>query len=149
MEPKNVTFLVSLAFMMAGSTQFPLFFLTLYWRKLTASGAVAGMITGLLASLWLVLPGGTELENPGILAIPLCFAAAVIGTWLTRRPEEEQRSTGSCYGYMRESIPGKAGIVGMEEVTILLLQRIALLLLCAFLLTRIPSFRSLLDGRST
>ncbi len=33
----------------------------------------------------------------------------------------------------------------MQEVTILLLQRIALLLLCAFLLTRIPSFRSLLD----
>lgn len=33
----------------------------------------------------------------------------------------------------------------MEELTILLLQRIALLLLCAFLLTRIPSFRYLLD----
>ena len=91
MEPKNVTFLVSLAFMMAGSTQFPLLLLTLYWRKFTAFGAVAGMIAGLLASLWLVLPGGTKLENPGILAIPLGFAAAVIGTWLTRRPEEERR----------------------------------------------------------
>lgn len=33
----------------------------------------------------------------------------------------------------------------MQELTILLLQRIALLLLCAFLLTRIPSFRYLLD----
>src|SRR5690606_1272934 len=43
MEPKNVTFLVSLAFMMAGSTQFPLLLLTLYWRKFTAFGAVAGM----------------------------------------------------------------------------------------------------------
>jgi cation/acetate symporter len=49
------------------------------------------MLAGLLASLWFVLPGGTELKNPGILAIPLGFAAAVIGTWLTRRPEEERR----------------------------------------------------------
>src|SRR5690606_39695730 len=60
MEPKNVTFLVSLAFMMAGSTQFPLLLLTLYWRKFTAFGAVAGMIAGRLASLWLVLAGGPD-----------------------------------------------------------------------------------------
>jgi cation/acetate symporter len=77
--------------MMAGSTQFPLLLLTLYWRKFTAFGAVAGMLAGLLASLWFVLPGGTKLENPGILAIPFGFAAAVLGTWLTRRPEEERR----------------------------------------------------------
>jgi cation/acetate symporter len=97
----NVTFLVSLTFVVAASTNLPLLLFTLYWRRFNITGAITGVMTGLIVSLLFVLLGpnimftnddstisGTifSLYNPGIIAIPCGFLGAVIGTLVSREP---------------------------------------------------------------
>lgn len=90
---QNVAFLVGLAFAVAASANLPTILLSLYWRRFSTAGAVAGILTGLGACLLLVAAGPAvlgpkgiwlhrlhplfPLENPGIVSIPLGFAAAV------------------------------------------------------------------------
>jgi cation/acetate symporter len=110
----NVAFLVALAFAVAASANLPVIVFSLFWRRFNTSGAVAGLASGLVASLVLIAigpsimkvdPVGTAasarhliqhapifpLENPGILSIPLGFVGAVIGTFLRREPQAEAR----------------------------------------------------------
>ena len=100
----NVAFLVALAFAVAASANLPAMLLTIYWRRFNATGAVIGMVTGLLSALILVAlspnvwdpePGKAiligqplfHLKNPGIYSIPIGFIAAVIGTLLGPKPD--------------------------------------------------------------
>jgi len=108
----NVAFLVALAFAVAASANLPVIVLSIFWRRFNTTGAVAGLAVGLLASLGLILVGPSlmavdpptvtgaarhliqakawfPLENPAILSVPLGFAAAILGTLLTREPESE------------------------------------------------------------
>jgi cation/acetate symporter len=96
----NVAFLVALAFAVAASANLPVIVLSLFWRRFNTSGAVAGLGTGLAASLVLILVSpsilGAEralfpLENPGILSIPLGFFGAVLGTLISREPLAEKK----------------------------------------------------------
>ena len=95
----NVAFLVGLAFAVAASANLPVIVLSLFWRRFTTAGAVAGLATGLASSIVLILLSPSvmradaifPLENPGILSIPLGFAGAWIGTLLGREPEAEAR----------------------------------------------------------
>jgi cation/acetate symporter len=97
----NVAFLVGLAFAVAASANLPVILLSIFWRRFTTGGAVAGLATGLLGSLALIIIGpsimGTDgahliagrplfpLENPGIVSIPLGFLGAVAGTLASPR----------------------------------------------------------------
>ena len=110
----NVAFLVALAFAVAASANLPVIVLSIFWRRFTTVGAVAGLAVGLLASLFLIIVSpsfmaidpptvtGTArhliqakawfpLENPGIVSVPLGFLAAIIGTWLTKEPSAEAK----------------------------------------------------------
>ena len=110
----NVAFLVALAFAVAASANLPVIVLSLFWKRFNTTGAVAGLATGLLASLVLIAispsimkvdPPGVvgaarhliqrppifPLENPGILSIPLGFLGAILGTLLRREPAAEAR----------------------------------------------------------
>ena len=110
----NVAFLVALAFAVAASANLPVIVLSLFWKRFNTTGAVAGLATGLLASIILIMispsimkvdPEGTAaaahhliqrpaifpLENPGILSIPLGFLGAILGTLLRREPQAEAR----------------------------------------------------------
>jgi cation/acetate symporter len=96
----NVAFLVALAFAVAASANLPVIVLSLFWRRFNTAGAVAGLGTGLVASLLLILIGPSimganralfPLENPGILSIPLGFIGAVLGTLVTREPAAESK----------------------------------------------------------
>ena len=103
----NVAFLVALAFAVAASANLPVIVLSIFWRRFNTAGAVAGLATGLFASIGLILVSpslmaidpptvtGTArhliqakawfpLENPGILSIPLGFLGAMAGTLLSR-----------------------------------------------------------------
>src|SRR5467141_608572 len=103
----NVAFLVALAFAVAASANLPVIVFSLFWRRFNTKGAVAGLGTGLLASIVLILlspsmmtidpPTVTgaarhliqaapifPLENPGIISIPLGFLGAFVGTMLGR-----------------------------------------------------------------
>jgi cation/acetate symporter len=110
----NVAFLVGLAFAVAASANLPVIVLSLFWKRFNTKGAVAGLGTGLAASIILILISpsimtvdppsvvGTArhliqrapifpLENPGIISIPLGFLGAIIGTLMGREPEAESR----------------------------------------------------------
>ncbi|CCI83068.1 solute symporter family protein [Corynebacterium otitidis] len=102
----NVAFLVALAFCVAGAANLPTILFSLYWRRFTTTGAVASMSVGTAVTVLLIvfspLVSGSEdslfpgvdfaffpLENPGIVAIPVGFAAAIIGTLVG--PKEDFR----------------------------------------------------------
>lgn len=107
----NVAFLVGLAFAVAASANLPVILMSIFWRRFTTQGAVAGLATGLLSSLALIVISPSimgidaptvaaaarhliqakaifPLENPGIVSIPLGFLGAIIGT-LTSRVSED------------------------------------------------------------
>ena len=97
----NVAFLVALAFAVAASANLPVIVLSLFWRRFNTRGAVAGLATGLLSSLILILLSPSimkgdavfPLENPGIVSIPLGFLGAAIGALTGREPEAEAKFT--------------------------------------------------------
>ncbi|WP_046468505.1 solute symporter family protein [Allosalinactinospora lopnorensis] len=101
----NVAFLVGLAFSVAAAANLPVIVFSLFWRRFNASGVEWGVYGGLGASLLLMLfspvmsgkvhPETGEnlsllpewvdiqlfpLEHPGLVAIPIGFLCAVIGT---------------------------------------------------------------------
>lgn len=103
LESINVTFLVSMTFIVAASSNFPVLLLTIYWKKFNKTGVITGMLSGLIASLILLVlgphimhPDGglitreaiIPLYNPGIIAIPIGFLGAYLGTIFT--PEQSQ-----------------------------------------------------------
>src|SRR5882672_12894680 len=96
----NVAFLVALAFAVAASANLPVIVFSIFWRRFNTTGAVAGLGTGLAASLALILISPSimgparalfPLENPGIVSIPIGFLGAVLGTLLTREPSAERK----------------------------------------------------------
>jgi cation/acetate symporter len=97
----NVAFLVALAFAVAASANLPVIVLSLFWRRFNTKGAVAGLATGLISSLVLILLSPSvmktgaifPLENPGIISIPLGFLGAAVGAMLGREPRAEEKFT--------------------------------------------------------
>ncbi|SFO48574.1 cation/acetate symporter [Pseudonocardia ammonioxydans] len=90
----NVAFLVGLALSVAAGANFPALLLALTWRRFTTTGAIAGIVAGLVTSVVCILlgpsvwPGGAEsapypIEYPTLLAIPIGFLACWIGTVLS------------------------------------------------------------------
>jgi len=58
-EQQNVAYMVALAFAVAASVNFPVLFLSMYWRRLTPRGAVVGGGIGLLTAVTLMILGPT------------------------------------------------------------------------------------------
>ena len=95
----NVAYLVGLAFAVAASANLPAIVFSVFWKRFNTAGAIGSLVTGLLASIILILisPVGMlskpifPLENPGIVSIPLGFLGAILGTLLTREPEAEAK----------------------------------------------------------
>ena len=91
----GVAHTVGLAFAVAASTFCPLLVLGIWWRRLTPTGALAGLVAGGLgagsaAVLHLVgvdLGGwpGVLLEQPAAWSVPLAFTVMVVGSLLTAR----------------------------------------------------------------
>ncbi|HET7173906.1 MAG TPA: cation acetate symporter [Nocardioidaceae bacterium] len=85
---------VELAFAVAASTFCPLLLLGIWWRGLTAAGAVVGMAVGgctsgaavLVTMFGLSVPGwpGVLLSQPAACTVPLAFAIMVGASLLTR-----------------------------------------------------------------
>jgi cation/acetate symporter len=56
-EQQNIAFVVGLAFAIAASANFPILFLSMYWKNLTTRGAVIGGSLGLATAVILVILG--------------------------------------------------------------------------------------------
>jgi cation/acetate symporter len=93
----NVAFLVGLAFAVAASANVPVILLALWWRRFSRSGAMAGMLCGLISSFALIAMSPVfmgsraifPLENPGIISIPFGLLGAILGTLLVPDRESE------------------------------------------------------------
>src|SRR5262245_58018138 len=58
-QGQNVAFMVSLAFAIAASTNFPALVLSIFWARCTTAGAVASMVVGTVATLLLIAASPT------------------------------------------------------------------------------------------
>jgi cation/acetate symporter len=110
-EGLNVSFMVGLAFAVAASANFPALLLALTWRRFNTTGAVTGVLFGVISSVALVIISPTvwpgpdsegglfswyDLANPGIISIPLGFFGCWLGTMLSRE-ETAERSFDELY----------------------------------------------------
>ena len=102
-EKQNIAFMVGLAFAIAASANFPVLFLSMYWRGLTTKGAFRGGLLGLLTAIVLVILGPTVwvsvLGNPEPIfpyKYPALFSMTVafLGIWffstIDNSPEAEE-----------------------------------------------------------
>ncbi len=114
--PALIGELVALAFALAGSVLFPMFFLGLWWENTNRKGALAGMTTGLL--IWTVavfnsiipetvgfvgdLAGENNVFVPfldtwvpaigsALVAVPIVFAVTIIVSYVTEEPPLETK----------------------------------------------------------
>ncbi|KAA8735587.1 cation/acetate symporter ActP [Acinetobacter qingfengensis] len=94
---QNVAYMISLAFSIACSSTFPVLILSIYWKKLTSIGAVAGGGIGLLSSLlftimgpsiWVKVFGFSQalfpIDPPAIVTVPLAFIVCIVVSLLTQ-----------------------------------------------------------------
>ncbi len=58
-EKQNIAFMVGLAFSIAASCNFPVLFLSMYWKNLTTRGAMVGGWLGLITAVTLMILGPT------------------------------------------------------------------------------------------
>jgi cation/acetate symporter len=101
----NVSFMVGLAFAVAASANFPALLMALTWRRFNTTGAVTGVLFGVVSSIFLVIispkvwPGADSegglfswwtLANPGIVSIPLGFVGCWLGTMLSHERGNER-----------------------------------------------------------
>ena len=104
---QNVAYMVSLAFAVAASANFPVLVLAMYWRGLTTAGALAGGIVGLVSALGLTIIGPAiwvktlgysvpifPYDPPAILTVPLAFVVAWVVSLLTSRTVASEQPKG-------------------------------------------------------
>jgi cation/acetate symporter len=101
---QNVAYMVGLAFAIAASANFPALTLSIFWRRLTTTGAQASMLVGTFTSLILIYLSPTiqmdilgrasapfPLRNPGLISLPLSFAVAILVSLARSEKTAEER----------------------------------------------------------
>lgn len=90
---ENVAWLVALAFGIAASAIFPVMLCNLWWRRFTRQGAIAGMASGLLVSVFFIVLllcdvktflGLSTAGGPGVFGVTVSFVVLVVVTLLTK-----------------------------------------------------------------
>jgi len=98
----NVSFLVGLAFAVAASANLPSIIMILFWKKTTAKGIAASIVTGMVAAIGIIMFSPSmydkfgldpatapfPLDNPGIVSIPLSFLVLVVVSLFTQKKEQ-------------------------------------------------------------
>jgi cation/acetate symporter len=102
-EGMNVSFLVGWAFAVAASANLPAIVMVLFWKRTTKEGVIAGVITGLVSSMALILlsqetfksvyhlvnvTAPVQLSNPAIISVPLSFVALIVVTLLSPKRQK-------------------------------------------------------------
>jgi cation/acetate symporter len=106
-KPADIVFLVSAAFSIAASALFPALVLGVFWKRATATGAVMGMASGLLLTVYYMVRNeswmreifrismpidlwfGIQPISAGVFGVGIGFAVIVVASLLTR-PAGEQ-----------------------------------------------------------
>ena len=132
----NVAFLVALAFAVAASANVPVILLTIFWKRFNTTGAVVGMLTGLISAVVLValspnvLTGATPAEgvtplisvdpifpltNPALISVPLGFLGCFLGTILGGKSADREIREGRQVSYDQIYVRSQTGISNIEK----------------------------------
>ncbi|MDS4053853.1 sodium:solute symporter family protein [Accumulibacter sp.] len=107
-KPATILFMVAWAFSLAGSAFFPALILGIFWRRATSSGAVSGMVVGLLVTIyymvrvhfdaipWLGIHGigmepwlGIQSTAAGVWGVAVGFLTIIVVSLFGRPPSQE------------------------------------------------------------
>lgn len=118
-EKQNIAFMVGLAFAIAASANFPILFLSMFWRKLTTKGAVWGGSLGLLTAIVLVvlskavwvdvLGNKTAIYaygNPALFSMSVAF----IGIWIISLMDNSESAEQERAAFDHQYIRSQTGI---------------------------------------
>jgi cation/acetate symporter len=119
----NITILVVLTFAVAASANVPVILLTLFWKRFNTTGAIIGMLVGIVVSVGLVLIGPNvmgegalfPLGNPAIVSVPIGFLACYLGTVLSGSRAQREREQGTQVSYDEIYVQSNTGITNIEE----------------------------------
>ncbi|MBS0225551.1 MAG: cation acetate symporter [Proteobacteria bacterium] len=120
-EKQNVAFMVSLAFAIAASANFPVLILSLLWRNCTTRGAVIGGTLGLVTSLVLTLlspsvweatlgyPKGSApfpYTSPALFSMTIAF----VGIWLLSITDKSANARRERADYEAQEVRAETGL---------------------------------------
>jgi cation/acetate symporter len=102
-ESQNIAFLSGLVLAIAASVNFPVLFLSMFWKGLTTRGAVMGSLTGLVSAIVLLILSPVvwvsvmhneqaifPYSNPALFSMSLAFFSAWLFSVTDRSPRAAQ-----------------------------------------------------------
>lgn len=124
-EKQNIAFMVSLAFAIAASANFPVLFLSILWKGMTTRGAVIGGFLGLISSVvltvlspsvWEATLGNPKGSAPFPYTSPALFSMtlAFLGIWLFSVTDKSRRAAIDKAGYLAQEVRSETGIGASE-----------------------------------
>ncbi len=120
-EKQNVAFMVSLAFAIAASANFPVLFMSVLWKDCTTRGAVIGGFLGLISSVLLTVvspsvweatlgyPKGSALfpyASSALFSITIGF----VGIWLFSILDRSSQAAKDRGGFLAQQVRSETGI---------------------------------------
>ena len=124
-EQQNVAFMVGLAFALGASANFPVIITSIYWRKMTTRGALAGGWIGLVSAIGMVVLSKTvwvdifgyetpifPYEYPALFSMPLSFLAI----WFFSVNDKSARASIDRAGFDAQFVRAQTGIGASTEV---------------------------------
>ena len=124
-EKQNVAFMVSLAFAVAASANFPVLFMSVLWKDCTTRGAVIGGFLGLVSSVvltvlspsvWEAVLGNAKGSAPFPYTSPALFSIslAFLGVWFFSITDKSQRAAQEREAYKLQEVRSETGLGAAE-----------------------------------
>jgi cation/acetate symporter len=118
-EKQNIAFMVGLAFAIAASANFPILFLSMFWKKLTTKGAVYGGSLGLFTAVVLVILSKAvwvdvlgyktaiyAYGNPALFSMSVAF----VGIWIISLMDKSEDAAKEIAAFDHQYIRSQTGI---------------------------------------
>ncbi len=120
-EKQNIAFMVSLAFAIAASANFPVLLMSVLWKDCTTRGVVIGGFLGLISSVvltvispavWEATLGNPKGSAPFPYASPALFSMTIgfLGIWLFSVLDRSPRAQRDRDGFLAQQVRSETGI---------------------------------------